>query len=134
VRPIASLCAALMLTACASWPPPFGEEERPEPPPVERTPVKVVEWLKLLRWQIDLTAEVAYRDPDPGKRRAFIDLHAERVALYAILREHAHDPDAATTAGNAAHAALRTLRALRSPEAVAFCEADPKNDVCGLPK
>lgn len=138
MRWTATVVAALTLAACASWPStsPSGGSSPPEPPPVERptTPAKLVEWLKLIRWQMDLTGEVALRDPDPAKRRAFVDLHAERVALYATLREHAHDPDAVTGAAAAAQAALRSLRALRSPEAAAFCEADPKNDVCGFPR
>ena len=123
------ICAALVLTACTWWP--FGAAKPPEPPPVDKTtPAKLGEWLKLVRWQIDLTAEVAYRDPDPAKRRAFIDLHAERVAVYAILRTHEQDPDAVASAGEAAQATLRRLRVQRSPEAKAFCDADPKNGVC----
>lgn len=137
MRRTATLCAALLLSACASWrwPWPSAGSAPPEATPVEKpAPAKLQEWRKLVRWQIDLTAEVAYRDPDPARRRAFIDLHAERVAVDEILREHAHDPDGAASARDAALAALRGLRALRSPEAVAFCEADPKNDVCGFPR
>ena len=102
MRRTATVCAALLLVACASWHWPFGGSPPPEPPPAETpTPAKLVEWRKLVRWQIDLTAEVAYRDPDPARRRAFIDLHAERVALYEILREHAHDPDGVASARDA---------------------------------
>ena len=133
MRSVAPICATLILalSACAHLP---AGDETPASPPVAKTPPKLVEQLKLLRWQIDLTAEVAYRDPDPAKRRAFLDFHSERVALYAIVREHARDPEALETSDSAARDTLRRLRELRSPEAVAYCDANPKEAFCVVPK
>ena len=89
------------------------------------------ERIDLALWQIAVTAEVAYRDPDPQKRRAFIDLHAERVALYVLLREHEHDAEAAAT--TAVAAAIRGIKSLRSPEAASYC-ASNADALCALPK
>jgi hypothetical protein len=119
------VCASLLAAGCRTT---ATEGKRAQKPHTQQT---VAERISLARWQMALTAEVAYRDPDPEKRRAFIDLHAERVAVYLVLREHEHDEE--STAISATSAAIRELRSLRSPEAAAYCASRPE-PVCALPK
>jgi hypothetical protein len=118
-------CASLLAAGCRTT---ATEGKQAQKPHTQQT---VAERISLARWQMAVTAEVAYRDPDPEKRRAFIDLHAERVAIYLVLREHEHDAE--ETAIGATSAAIRELRSLRSPEAAAYCASKPE-PVCALPK
>jgi hypothetical protein len=133
VRWIGIVCASLV---CVSLVPAGCKttatgENGAKPAQKPRPQQTIAERISLARWQIALTAEVAYRDTDPQKRRAFIDLHAERVAIYLVLREHEHDADPAAT--SAVNAAIREIRSMRSPEAAAYCASNP-DPVCAFAK
>jgi hypothetical protein len=122
------VCASLVVAGCHTTTPPAKDAGPAPKPHLNQT---VAERISLARWQMAVTAEVAYRDPDPQKRRAFIDLHAERVAIYLVLREHEHDAEEGAI--DATRAAIRELRSMRSPEATAYCAAN-SDSVCALPK
>ena len=129
MRWVGIVCACLVAAGCTTATGGRSTKGEPVQKPHQKQPV--AQRIDLVRWQMAVTAEVAYRDPDPQKRRAFIDFHGERVALYLVLREHEHDEDAAAI--TAAGAVIREIKSMRSPEAAAYCAANAE-PLCALPK